>query len=334
MAFENNRKGAVKKLKCLAYTSKSETASFREKIENTFNTPVLPNRVERIDYNYGGVDCDVLAPEIYVSNRVILYIHGGSFVGGSRASWRGFCSSLASKSCSRVVLPEFRLAPNHPYPAALEDIQSVFRSLFTEEQVTSALERDENGEKKMPEIIISADGSGASIALALLFNLRDKYRSCISHVVLFSPWLDLSPESKIIQSKKLSDDITSSDVLRKSVSVYTYAANTSSPLVSPILATDEQLSNFPPVFIQMGDSEILRDDAESFVKRLKDLGNEAELDLWHDMMFMFQFADEFLHESHLALDKVGQVLTAKNDVQTGSVADNKPRLEKSIHAEA
>ena len=186
----------------------------------------------------------------------------------------------------------------------------------------------------MPEIIIAADGSGASIALALLFNLRDKYRACISHVVLFSPWLDLSPESKIIQAKKMSDDITSSDVLRKSVSVYTYAANTSSPLVSPLLATDEQLSNFPPVFIQMGQDEILCPDAEAFVKRLKELGNDAELDLWPDMMFMFQFADEFLHESHLALDKVGKVITAKVRTKDDLEVENKPRLEKSIHAEA
>ena len=321
-------------MKCLVYNSKSETSSFREKIEKTFTNPILPNRVERSEFNYGGVICDVLAPEIYISNRVVLYIHGGSFVGGSRASWRVFCSSLAAKSCSRVVLPEFRLAPNHPYPAALEDIQSVFRSLFTEEQVASALERNEKGEKLMPEIIIAADGSGASIALALLFNLRDKYRACISHVVLFSPWLDLSPESKIIQAKKMSDDITSSDVLRKSVSVYTYAANTSSPLVSPLLATDEQLSNFPPVFIQMGQDEILCQDAEAFVKRLKELGNEAELDLWSDMMFMFQFADEFLHESHLALDKVGKVITAKVRTKDDLEVENKPRLEKSIHAEA
>ena len=334
MAFENDRKGAVNKLKCLVYTSKSETASFREKIENTFYTPILPNRVERNESVYGGVTCDVLSPEIYSSNRVVLYIHGGSFVGGSRSSWRCFCSSLATKTCARVILPEFRLAPAFPYPAALEDIQSVFRALYTEEQVTSSLDKDENGNSVLPEFIIAADGSGCSIALALLYNLRERYRACISNVILFSPWLNLSSESKILKAKKMSDDITSSDVLRKSSSVYTYAANTSLPLVSPLLATDEQLMQFPPVFIQMGEQEILKEDALAFADRLRSLGNKVEVDLWPGMMFMFQMADEFLHESHLALDKVGKIVTSKVNTDTAQEFENKPRLEQSIHSEA
>lgn len=334
MAFENDRKGAIKKLKCLCYTSKSETASFREKIENTFYTPILPNKVERSEYVYGGVMCDVLAPEIYASNRVVLYIHGGSFVGGSRASWRGFCSSLASKACARVVLPEYRLAPAYPYPAALEDIQSVFRALYTEEQVTSSLEKTADGQELKPEIIIAADGSGCSIALALLFNLRERYRACISHVVLFSPWLNLSPDAPLLTAKKKADDILSSDVLRKSGSVYTYAANASTALVSPLLASDEQLTNFPPVYIQMGENEILKDDALDFAERLRTLGNKAEVDLWPGMMFMFQMADEFLHESHLAMDKVGKILTEIVEVEESLEIQNKPKLEQSIHSEA
>lgn len=337
MALVNDRKGAVKKLKTLAFNSKCETALFREKIEKTFYTPVLPNGVESSEVVYGGVPCDVLSPEIYASNRVVLYIHGGSFVGGSRASYRCFCSSLASKSCARVVIPEFRLAPAFPYPSALEDIQSVFRALYTEEQVTSSLGNDKDSPNANPELIIAADGSGASIALALIFNLRERYRRSISHVVLFSPWLNLSSSSNLLVAKKLGDDITTSDVLRKSASVYTYEANTSTPLVSPILATDEQLENFPPVFIQMGDTEILKADAQAFVERLISTGNQAELDLWPDMMFMFQMADDYLHESHLAMDKVGKILTGNGsgeDSVRSVKVENKPRLEQSIHSEA
>lgn len=335
MAFVNNYKGAVKKIKCLAFNSKSETNTFREKFEETFYTPFLPNHVEKTTHNYGGVECDVLSPEIYSSNRVILYVHGGSFVGGSRSSYRGFCSSLASKSFSRLVLPEFRLAPSFPYPAGLEDVQAVFRSLYTEEQINASLNSGLDSKDSMPEIIIAADGSGASIALALLLNLREKYRSCISHVILFSPWLDLSENSQIMSSKKkLADDIINADVLRKSTSVYTYLANTSSPLVSPMLATDEQLENFPPVFIQMGDKEILKKDALSFADRLLKLGNECEIEFWPGMMFMFQMADDCLSESHRALDKVGLVITREDCKPDFIEVENKPKLEKSIHHEA
>ncbi|MCQ2596683.1 MAG: alpha/beta hydrolase [Treponema sp.] len=334
MALVNDRKGALKKLKTLAFSSKSETNSFREKIEKTFYTPVLPNRVEYQEVVFGNVPCDVLSPEIYASNRVVLYVHGGSFVGGSRASYRCFCSSLASKACARVVIPEFRLAPAFPYPSALEDIQSVFRALYTEEQVTSSLGNDKDSPQASPEFIIAADGSGASIALALLFNLRERYRQCISNVVLFSPWLNLSSNSPILSAKKMSDDIITSDVLRKSSAVYTYEANAATSFVSPLLASDEQLLNFPPVFIQMGDTEILKDDAVAFTERLKSLGNVCELDLWPDMMFMFQMADDCLHESHLAMDKIGKILTGSEGGKSTVKVENKPRLEESIKSEA
>ncbi|MFC2281812.1 MAG: alpha/beta hydrolase, partial [Treponema socranskii subsp. buccale] len=131
MAVQQDRRAALKRLKLLVYAPKLNVDSFRSKIEETFACPVLPNHVDCTDYNYGGVSCDVLSPEIYSSRRIVIYIHGGSFVAGSRASWRGFCARLAAKSFSRVVVPEFRLAPAHPYPAALEDVQAVFRTVYT-----------------------------------------------------------------------------------------------------------------------------------------------------------------------------------------------------------
>jgi acetyl esterase/lipase len=124
------------------------------------------------------------------------------------------------------------------------------------------------------------------------------------------------------------------DVLRKSSSIYTYESNTSNPLVSPLLAGDEALKNFPPVFIQMGEKEILLDDAKEFTKNLQAAGNECVLDVWPDMMFMFQMADEYLHESHLALDKVGKVVTEGTGAASAVQIENKPRLEHSLRSEA
>ena len=126
----------------------------------------------------------------------------------------------------------------------------------------------------------------------------------------------------------------SGDVLRKSSSVYTYESNTSSPFVSPLLAGDDALTNFPPVFIQMGEKEILLDDAKEFAKNLTDAGNQCELDVWPNMMFMFQMADEYLHESHLALDKVGKVVTEYTAGQQAVEIENKPKLEHSLRSEA
>jgi len=334
MEIQNDRKAAIKKLKLLTYNSKSNIDSFRQKMEEAFTSIFLPNGVERTEYKYGNIDCDILAPEIYSSNRIMIYIHGGCFSGGSRKAYRTFCSSLATKCYCRVVIPEFRLSPAYPCPAAIEDIQAVFRSLFTEEQIQASLNTEKGTSPKLPEIIIAADGSGASIACALLYNLRDRYKTCISHVVFFSPWLDLSPASKIMSSKKISDEVLSQDTFKKSVTDYTYVENTKIPSVSPLLAENEQLKGFPPLLIQMGSKEILLEDAKEFAARLKENGCVCELDIWKNMMFMFQMADEYLHESHLALDKVGKVVTQDSAGIESVEIQNKPKLEHSLHSEA
>lgn len=334
MEIQYDRKAAIKKLKLLTYNSKSNLDIFRQKMEEAFTSVFLPNGVERTEYKYGNVLCDILSPEMYSSNRIMIYIHGGCFSGGSRKAYRTFCSSLATKCFCRVVIPEFRLSPAYPCPAAIEDVQAVFRSLFTEEQISASLNTEKGSEPKLPEIIIAADGSGATIACALLYNLRERYRNCISHVVLFSPWLDLSPASKIMSAKKISDEVLTTDVFKKSVTDYTYTENTKISSVSPLLADDSQLKNFPPTLIQLGAKEILLEDAKAFAARLVENGNKCELDVWPDMMFMFQMADEFLHESHLALDKVGKVVTEDNAGVEQVEIENKPKLEHSLHSEA
>lgn len=334
MEIQNDRKAAIKKLRMLTYNSKSNLDSFRQKMEETFSSVFLPNGVERSEYKYGNIECDILSPEMYSSNRIMIYIHGGCFSGGSRKAYRSFCSSLATKCYCRVVIPEFRLSPAYPCPAAIEDVQAVFRSLFTEEQISASLNTEKGSEPKLPEIIIAADGSGATIACALLYNLRERYKNCISHVVLFSPWLDLSPASRIMSAKKISDEILNQDVFKKCTTDYTYAENTKISSVSPLLAEDIQLDHFPPTFIQMGEKEILLEDAKAFKERLIQAGNKCELDIWPDMMFMFQMADEYLHESHLALDKVGKIVTQDTAGAEQVEIENKPKLEHSLHSEA
>ena len=263
----------------------------------------------------------------------MLYIHGGSFVGGSRVAYRSLCSSLATKCFCRVVVPEYRLAPTYPYPAANEDIQSVFRSLFTEEQINNVAQ-DPKEKPHQPEILIAADGSAASIACSLILNLRDKYRNCIKHLILFSPWLDVSTDSPLICQKKQKDEVMSGEVLKKSSLVYTYESNLTNPFVSPMYAEDEMLQHFPPVYIQMGEKEILLNDAKTFRERLLRLGNECVLDVWPEMIFMFQMADEYLMESHLAIDKIGQVITEQLTGERTTKVTNTPKLENSLRAEA
>lgn len=334
MNSPHDRKSAIKKLKTLVYSTKQDLDIFRRNLEKAFYTPNLPNDVECNEHNYGNIRCDVLMPPVYSTERIMIYIHGGSFVGGSKAAYRCFCATLANATSCRVVVPEFRLAPSFPYPNGIEDLQIVFRSVFTEEQIALSLDAGNSKKAEQPEIVIAADGSGASLAMALLLNLRERYRECISRVILFSPWLNVSPDSPLIKEKKVHDEVMSGDCLRRCADVYTNEPNLSNPLVSPMLSAKEILKGFPPVYIQMGEKEILLDDARTLQHTLHDAGVVCDLDVWPNMMFMFQMADEYIEEAHLAVEKIGKLITYEEEKIDEATLTRAPVLESGLDREA
>ncbi|MBD5435312.1 MAG: alpha/beta hydrolase [Treponema sp.] len=312
MNKNDDKKSAIKKLRSLAFSTKQEVEIFRRTIDEKFSCAILPNSVECNEQKFAEIPCDMLVPEIYSLNKIMIYIHGGCFVGGSKKAWRSFCASLAAATSCRIVIPEFRLAPENAHPAALEDLQNVFRAVFTEEQIACSLNSEE--EQALPEIIIAADGSGASQAMALILSLRERYRNCIKQVILFSPWLNFSANSQIIKNRKSRDEILAGECLKRSSEIYANGENLESPLISPMFITAESLKNFPPVFIQIGSREILLEDAKEFQKIISEAGGVCQLDVWEDMIFMFQMADEFLAESHLAVERVGRLVRLQTEI--------------------
>lgn len=327
MNSSSQRKAAVKKLRNLFFTAKSEVKDYRKKFDSTFENPLLSNNVEFFERNYASVVCDVLSPEIYNTKRIILYVHGGCFIGGSKKAYRPFVASLASALSSRAVIPEFRLAPTHPFPSSLEDLQSVFRTMYTEELIAGSLENTDKNSS--PQIIIMADGSGASIALALVLSLNEKFRSAVKQIVLFSPWLDVSVDSKKFTIKKNGDELFTADAMRRCSELYTFQNNRNIPLVSPLKAEKEMLKDFPPVYIQSGEKDFLLEDSELFERLLMDCGVKCTLDVWSDMPAMFELADEFFEESHLAIEKIGKLFTAQKMSEKESALEIQLELEKS-----
>lgn len=307
MSTNTDRKAAVKKLKTLVLTPRADVEEFRTRIEDTFSTVFLPNNVEREEKDIGGIRCDQLVPELYSSHRVMLYVHGGSFAGGSRASYRNFCSSLANSCSCRVVVPEFKLPPTHPFPAAIDNVHSVFQALCLEEQASGG-----DGGR---EIILAADGSGASIALALLFKLDQAQRRHIGNIVLFSPWLDVTSSCPQIKGRHVHDEVISGSDLHRAVDLYTYASNFVNPLVSPLKAEPKDFAGSPQVYIQLGGREMLYEQVEAFRQKLVEAGVSVILDIWPDMMYMFQMADEFLPEAHLAVEKLGKFLNRRDEAE-------------------
>ncbi|HZK19826.1 MAG TPA: alpha/beta hydrolase, partial [Treponemataceae bacterium] len=203
-----DKKKAIKKLKRLVYSPKESIDTFRKRFEDTLYTPFLPNRVECETIKIGGVSCDVLQPDLYSKERVMLYIHGGCFVAGSCKSYRAFCASLAYASNTKIILPKLPLAPKYPYPVAIENVKKIVHTLY----------------KKEEQILLGADGSAASIALALAFSIKKTYRTKLQQIILFSPWLDISSDSEItkISKKKTKDKIIKPEKIHRCAELYTY----------------------------------------------------------------------------------------------------------------
>lgn len=326
---KSGRKAAIKRLRLLSFMQKNGIEAFRAKIEKEYDELILPNKVECQTQSLGGIECDMLVPELYAKQKIILYVHGGSFLGGSRSSYRGFCARVAHKTLCRVVIPDFRLAPSI-FPASLKDMQSVFCALYAEEQIAAALDAGyKSGIKKMPKIIIMADGSGASIAFSLISTLKSKYKSSVYKVVFLSPWLDISDNSMVLSLKGARDEVLTAEGMRLACEMYADAENRNSALCSMLLSSNSTLASFPPVFIQIGEKEILLEDA----KRAKDLfekaGVNCVLDVWPGMMHLFQLSDDLVWECHLAIDRIGQFV---REIGVGGKEEyfNQPPLEEGI----
>lgn len=304
MEFVIDRKAAVKKLKKLVLTPKSKPEVFKSRLEDAFRSDFVPNHVEVIEKDIGGVKCNVLVPEVHALNRVILYVHGGSFIGGSCESYRSFCAELSNVTSSRVVVPDFRKPPESKYPLPLEDIRSVFHAV-AKEMNDSCTKRGSEENPLQPEIIVAADGSGACIALSMLLQFGDVHRRLVSRVLLFSPWLSLSRDDQLFLGKKSKDEVISMDDILFAAKLYATDSDLLTPRVSPLVALSEDFAGFPPVYIQMGGKELLLDQSVAFQRLLGTAGVECTLDVEPGMMYMFQMAHEYVYESHIAVNRIG-----------------------------
>lgn len=298
-----DKRKAIKKLKALVLSPKMEPETFNTKLEQMLSTPRTPAGVDCREKSFGGIFCDVLSPEVIASNRLILYIHGGGFVAGSRSSWKSFCSSFAAEASAQLILPEYKLAPQHPYPAALDDIQIVFREV---------LERKIRPHSDDSQLILAADGSGASLALALVQTLTEELRQKIKSIILISPWIDMNPQSEFLVNRIDYDGVLSVETLLRCGKYYTDEENLKKPLVSPLYVESFNLKSFPPVYIQCGGDEIILDGVKAFKSKLEENNLPCILDIWPEMMFLFQMAHEHLPQAHLAIQRIGSYIQNLN----------------------
>ena len=287
----NSLRQIQKLFKQTLYSSKIPLSTIREEYDSFFYSPYLPNNTDITRDTIGSVPVEILEPEVAAAKRVILYAHGGSFINGSCKAARNFCASFAHECACKLFLPEYRRAPEYPFPAGLEDIFVTYRGILKKYAFSPA------------SVVIAGDEAGANLAIALIHYLKQKKLPQPAALVLISPWLDISCSNEEIHTLQKSDKFLLKEALQAAAGRYTTFDNVQNPLVSPLYGS---FTNFPPVFIQCGSQEILSADAKALAQKIEAVGGQVQLDIWPEMWHFFQAMDAQAKEAHLAVEKMGQ----------------------------
>ena len=250
----------------------------------------LPKGVTACTVWADGVHAEWIEPAGIDPHKVILYLHGGGYCLCSIDTHRGLAASLALACRSRVLIIAYRLAPENPFPAALEDALIAYHWLIRQ-GISSR------------QIAIGGDSAGGGLTLSTAVKLRDTGETLPAALFLLSPWTDLTFSGDSIRTRKKVDPLFGhdDDILRFAPA-YLGASDPTNPLISPLFA---DLVGLPPTFIQVGNDEILLDDSTRLEKKLKAAGVDAQLEVWKGMWHVFQAFAPFTPESQLAIKKIG-----------------------------
>jgi epsilon-lactone hydrolase len=250
----------------------------------------IPREVQIEALDIDGIPAARLCPANADLLKVILYLHGGGYALGSIASSQMLCAALAQATGIKVILPEYRLAPEHPFPAALEDAQKVYRWLLAEGY-------------KPENIVISGDSAGGGLGVATVLALRDAKAPLPAAVVALSPWVDLTLSGQSHMSKANAEILLNAEDLTEWRTFYAGAESPSNPLISPVYA---DFHGFPPLLIQVGSEEVLLDDARMLAEKARADGVTVELRIWEGMWHVWHALADLMPESRAAFEEIAR----------------------------
>src|ERR1700687_3928835 len=225
---------------------------------------------QRVDA--GGVPAEWVVTPQSVQERVILYLHGGGYVMGSINTHRSLAVNLSRAAAARVLLIDYRLAPEYPHPAAVEDATTAYRWLLSSGVHPS-------------RIAVAGDSAGGGLTVATLVALRDAHTPLPAAGVCLSPWVDLEGLGESMTTKAAVDPMVQREPLKRMAEAYLGKHNARTPLAAPLYA---DLSGLPPLLIQVGTAETLLDDSTRLAERARKANVEVQLDPWEDMIHVFQ----------------------------------------------
>jgi len=253
----------------------------------------------------GGRYAEWLVPLRAAEDEVILYLHGGAYTAGSSASHRNAVSHIVRAAGMRLLMPEYRLAPEHPFPAALDDGLTAYRWL---------LERGVPARK----VILAGDSAGGGLALAVMLAARDEGLPLPGAASLISAWTDLAATGGSLKSRNDKDPWFDAEDIAPMARNYHQDTDPRHPLVSPLYAS---LAGLPPLMLQVGDHEVLLNDTTRLAEKAREAGVDVTLRVWPGMWHVWHFFVGRMPEAKQAILEMAAFIEARMAVARRAAGD-------------
>lgn len=238
--------------------------------------------------DFGGVPSTRVSHDVN-GDGVLLYFHGGGYILGSSATHRGLTGHLAKATGVPVIVPDYRLAPEHPFPAALDDAHAVYQALLD-----SGLAAN--------RIALAGDSAGGGLSLALAMRLRDEGQPLPASLTLFSPWTDLTNSQLSVPD---CEPVLNRGWIDKAARLYAGSESATTPLLSPVYG---DLTGLPPLLIQVGSQEVLLNDAQRLADRARNQDVDTTLEIYNSLWHVFQVHAGQLQRATDAVNTAGRFI--------------------------
>jgi acetyl esterase/lipase len=255
--------------------------------------------IEAVTVN--GVPSERMTPPNAVGNRTLLYLHGGGYVIGSPADYRDMVPRIARAAGARALVVDYRLAPEHPHPAAVDDAVTAYRGLLDQGV-------------RPEDIVVAGDSAGGGLTVATLVAARDAALPLPAAGVCISPWVDLEGSGESMIANDGRDPLVKKDLIAGMAQAYLGDRDRRTPLAAPLYA---DLHGLPPLLIQVGTSETLLDDARRLARRAKAAGVDVTIEEWPDMVHVWHMFGSFLPEARQASDRIGEFIRERTGQAAG-----------------
>jgi monoterpene epsilon-lactone hydrolase len=277
-----------------AFPDDSTVDEQRRLLREAISAQPLPADVTVTAASLGDVPTAEITIDGIEPRHVVLYFHGGVYVMSDAALAAGLASQVGRRIAAKVISVDYRLAPEHPYPAAVDDALAAYRALLDDGTDPS-------------EIVFAGESAGGGLVVATLVNARDHELALPAAAFVMSPYVDLTLAGTSMKTKRALDPLLRRELLEPRVADYTAGQDPGLPLISPVFA---DLSGLPPLIIQAGSHEVLLDDAVRLAGQAATADVEVTLEITPGVPHVFQAYSPMLDEAGAALDRAERLLSA------------------------